>query len=193
MYVGLFKERSLKSRLYVFVFLFRFIVPFYNLWKLRMEKENKIIFGRSKTFFPLDYPLQYMEMLLSNLLHYISFKQIFLQFLCLFQDEIYHLPISFLRGRSTKQLHGYRCRAPWFWRWDHREGKWSWGDVWVSRMQGQKPNAYRYVGLNWGGHYNQLRQHSNKVCAVSAVAVGLWHVSTIWNNTWNQLYANCRT
>lgn len=63
-----------------------------------MEKENKIIFGRSKSFFPLiDYPLQYMEMPLpSYSFTYISFEQLFFFFCVIF--------VSFFQKRITINL-----------------------------------------------------------------------------------------
>lgn len=55
---------------------------------------------------------------------YTSFKQMYFFniIFVLFQKNVFTIYLFFfLRGRSTKQLHGYRCRAPRLRRWNHRE------------------------------------------------------------------------
>lgn len=87
----------------------KLISPFQFIIHLIIFSKTKIIFG-SKSIFPLiDYQLQYMEMLLASYsLTYFSLKQLFLflLFLCHFggKNTIY---LFSLRGRCTKQLHGY--------------------------------------------------------------------------------------
>ena len=67
-----------------------------------MVKENKIIFGRSKSIFfiPLiDYPLQYMEKLLPSYSYLYFFRafffKTFLLFFCVLFQKIFfiHFPI----------------------------------------------------------------------------------------------------
>lgn len=93
---------------------FLFHNPFKTISNNGKNKESSLEEVKVFSFSLIDYQLQYMEMPLpSYLFIYLFFVCVFSNFNIFFVSFlILPFPIFFLRGRSTKKLHGYRYRAP---------------------------------------------------------------------------------